>query len=153
MKMSQYLGILIVTCAFLQEVMGSPPVSQEMVIEKTYDEWVRVTNARDIERWSSYITAGAYFAPPGIPALETESAILDYYRKSFTDPLFALDCKQIEVIIADSGDLAWARGTCKATFTDPKGKKGRGESKWSKIWLKQSDGSWKCRVNAWSMNQ
>jgi len=104
-----------------------------MIIKKTYDEWVRVTNAKDIERWSSYISVGAYFAPPGVPALETEAAILDYYRKSFADPAFALDCKQLKVIITDSGEMAWARGTSKATFTDSKGKKGSGESKWSKL--------------------
>lgn len=127
--------------------------SDEEAIEKTYDRWVVVTNAKDLEAWSSYITRDAYFAPPGSPPLETESAILDYYRRSFADPLFSLDCEQLEVNVADSGEIAWARGRCDARFTDASGSAGQGESKWMKIWQKQPDGSWKCRVNSWSMNE
>jgi len=119
-------------------------------IEETYNAWVRATNARDIEEWSTYLASNAYFVPPDAPSLSTEEAILDYYRRSFSDPEFFLDCKQLEVEIADSAEMAWARGTCEITFTSAEGDVGHGKSRWFKVWVKQSDGSWRCRINTWN---
>jgi len=119
-------------------------------IEETYNAWVRVTNTRDIEKWSTYLAANAYFVPPDAPSLATEEAILDYYRRSFSDLEFSLECRQLEVDIADSAEMAWARGTCEVTFTTSEGNLGRGKSRWFKVWIKQSDGSWKCRINTWN---
>ena len=119
-------------------------------IEETYNAWVRATNAKDIEKWSTYLASNAYFVPADAPSLATEDAILNYYRKSFSDPVFSLDCKQLEVDVVDSAEMAWARGTCEATFTTPEGNVGRGKSRWFKVWVKQSDGSWKCRINTWN---
>ena len=120
-------------------------------IEDTYDAWVRVTNAKDIEKWSTYLATNAYFVPPDAPSLDTEEAILDYYSKSFSDPGFSLECRQLDVEIADSAEMAWSRGTCEATFTTSEGNLGRGKSRWFKVWIKQSDGSWKCRINTWNI--
>ena len=119
------------------------------MIEQNYNAWVRVTNAKDLELWSSYLAPDAYFMPPDAPLLDTRDAILDYYRKAFADPHFSLDCQQLSVDVAQSGDMAWASGECKATFTNMDGQKASGTSRWFKVWLKQADGSWKCRVNTW----
>jgi ketosteroid isomerase-like protein len=119
-------------------------------IEETYNAWVRTVNAKDIEKWSSFLARNAYFTPPDSPSLTTEAAILNHYRELFSDPEFSLDCKQLEVEVADSAEMAWARGTCSATFTDSDGNVGHGKSRWFKVWVKQSDGSWKCRINTWN---
>jgi len=118
-------------------------------IEKTYNQWLRATNEKDLNEWSTFLAPDAYFSPPDSTPLTTEDAILSYYRDSFADPAFSLDCRQLEVHVAESGDMAWARGICKATFTDPEGNEANGVSRWFKVWVKQPDGSWKCRVNTW----
>lgn len=119
-------------------------------IKKTYNAWLQATNAKDIEKWSSFLAPAALFLPPGVPPLETEDAILDYYRDLFADLNFDLDCELLAVDVARAGDMAWARGVCRATFTDSEGHKANGKSRWFKIWLKQPDGSWKCRLNTWN---
>jgi ketosteroid isomerase-like protein len=124
--------------------------SDKALIEETYNAWVRATNAKDIKAWSSFLAPSAVFVPPGAPLLQTEGAILNFYEEAFADPEFSLDCQQLNVDIAKSADMAWARGICKATFTDLNGRKANGISRWFKIWLKQSDGSWKCRLNTWN---
>ena len=118
-------------------------------IEETYDSWEQATNAKDIDLWSSYLAPSVLFVPPGVQPLETREEVIDYYRTSFADPNFALDCQQLAVDVAQSGEMAWANGTCRATFTDSNGRKANGTSRWFKIWLKQPDGSWKCAVNTW----
>ena len=93
------------------------------------------------------------FQPPGSPLLETREAIFDYYQLAFADPNFALDCQQLAVEVANSGEMAWARGVCRATFTDSNGQLANGTSKWFKVWLKQADGLWKCKLNTWHNDQ
>ncbi len=134
----------------LSQVSATASDADESIIEKTYNAWVRVANAKNIEWWSSYLAPEALFLPPGVHPLETEEAILDYYRVSFADPHFALDCQQLAVEVANSGEMAWARGVCRATFTNADGQKANGINRWLKVWLKQDDGSWKCRVNTWN---
>lgn len=127
--------------------------SDASIIEQTYNDWVRVTNAKDIELWSSYLAPEAVFQPPGSPLLETRDAIIGYYQLAFADPNFALDCQQLAVEVANSGEMAWARGVCRATFTDSDGQLANGTSKWFKVWLKQADGLWKCKLNTWHNDQ
>jgi len=125
--------------------------SDEALIEETYDAWALVTNARDIESWMSYLAPDAVFTPPGSPVLQTDEAIRESYETAFADPAFSLDCEQLSVEVAESGDMAWARGVCDFTVTDPTGKTAHGTSRWFKVWLRQPDGSWKCKVNTWNV--
>ena len=123
------------------------------LIEDTYDEWVRVTNTKDIDRWWTFVAPGAVFTPPGEPVLQTEEAIREFYERSFADPIFSLDCRQQSVEMADSGNMAWSRGSCNATFTNSNGQEATVKSRWFKVWLKQADGSWKCKVNTWNVGE
>ena len=123
--------------------------SDALAIGRTYVAWVEATNDKDIDRWSSFLAEAPYFFPADSPPLTSTEAILAYYAKSFADPYFSLDCEQLDVHVSLSGDMAWSRGACKATFSLPDGSKGRGSSQWLKVWTKYPDGSWRCRINSW----
>jgi len=125
------------------------PESDEAIIEKTYQAWTEATNAKDIKLWATFLAPNPMFMPADAPPLDTREAILDYYRASFADPNFSLDCQQLSVEVAESKDMAWATGICRATFSDARGDTAAGASQWLKIWLKQDDDLWKCRVNVW----
>jgi len=123
--------------------------SDAQEIERTYTAWVEATNEKDIEKWSLFLAKDPYFSPAGAPPLTSREAVLAYYEKSFSDPEFSLDCEQLEVHVSQSGDMAWSRGVCEATFTGPDGNKQSGSSRWLKVWAKYDDGSWKGRINSW----
>ena len=127
--------------------------SDLQAIERTYSAWVVATNDKDIIRWSSFLAQDPYFSPADSPPLTNREAILAYYEKAFADPNFSLDCEQLEVHVAEAGDMAWSRGACKATFTLPDGSKGHGSSQWFKVWMKRPDRSWKCRINSWKTDE
>jgi ketosteroid isomerase-like protein len=122
------------------------------LIDSAYDDWVETVNAKDIDRWSTYLAPGAIFFPADGPALDSEQAIVAFYAKSFEDPNFSLDCKQDSIEVFDASDLAWSRGTCVATFSLPDGSIGKGSSKWVKLWVRLDNGEWKCRLNTWNNN-
>lgn len=123
--------------------------SDELAIRKTYNAWVEATNRKDIEEWSTFLATSPYFFPADSPPLADTEAVIDYYARSFSDPWFSLDCEQKHVDVVGSGNMAWSRGSCSATFTGADGEKASGTSRWFKVWIKQSDGSWRCRVNSW----
>lgn len=146
-------GLILAGTTLFGQCIAVAGTTDESIIESTYDAWVIATNAKDINLWSSYLAPNAVFIPPGVPSLETREAILDYYRNAFADPNFALDCQQFSVDVAQSRDMAWARGRCQASFTGPSGLQAHGTSRWFKVWLKQPDGSWKCGVNIWNLQE
>ena len=134
--------------------VGAGPVanaaeSEERAIHETYRAWVAVTNEKDIVKWSAFLAQDPYFYPAESSPLTSTGAVIDYYEKSFADPWFSLDCEQEHVEIPESGEMAWSYGTCHATFSGPDGKKASGTSRWFKVWIRQADGSWRCRVNTW----
>ena len=148
--MNKAISNLIAMAIILPIQASAVDSTEEQEIEMTYIEWLKATNAKDIEQWSMFLASNPFFLPPGSPPLRTKEAVLDYYRASFADPNFSLDCRQQSADIADSGGMAWAEGVCHATFSDADGRKASGDSRWLKVWIKQSDGSWKCRVNTWN---
>jgi ketosteroid isomerase-like protein len=119
-------------------------------IHDTYVEWVASTNAKDIDKWSTFVAPGAVFLPPDSPPLESHETIVAYYTELFRDPNFSLSCSQSHVEVANSGDMAWSRGKCKATFSLPDGTVGHGSSKWAKVWVRLENQKWKCRLNTWN---
>ena len=121
-------------------------------INNAYNEWVKSVDAKDIEWWSSFLAPNAVFLPPDGPPLETIDAIKSRYEGLFQDPNFGLECMQIFVDVAESRDIAWSRGTCNAAFSTPDGNVGRASSKWTKVWVRLDNGSWKCRLNTWNDN-
>lgn len=146
-----YIFVLLIAigCMFPTALWGDANDDAE-AIRDTYLEWVASTNARDIDRWATFVAPGAVFLPPGTAPLESKESITAFYAELFDDPNFSLACSQRHVEIADSGELAWSRGICAATFSLPDGTVGQGSSKWVKVWVLSEDGQWKCRLNTWN---
>ena len=143
-------GLCLVTVV----VTGSIAIaadSEEQAIHDTYNAWVEASNEKDIEKWSTFLAENPYFSPSNAPPLTTTEAVIDYYQNSFSDPHFSLDCEQQFVEISVTGEMAWSRGVCNFTFSDPDGQVGSGTSRWFKVWMKQSDGSWRGKVNTWKL--
>lgn len=150
--MRQFTIILGVTCLAFACVACSNVLASEtdeQAIHKTYKSWVKATNEKNIEEWSTFLAPSPYFHPADSPPLTNTEEVINYYARSFADPRFSLDCMQEYVDVSELGEMAWSRGRCKATFTGADGDEASGTSRWLKVWIKQSDGSWRCRVNAW----
>jgi len=146
--MTRALLVLVIAFFPLNVAVAGP--SDGQVIEDTYNAWVAVTNTKDIESWASYLAPGARFLPPDSGALTTNEEIRQYYVNTFADPNFTIACQQLTVEVAPSGDMAWATGTCKVTFSGADGEVAGAASKWAKVWAKQPAGIWKCKLNIWN---
>ena len=146
---SSRLAGICLTVALVTVSISNAADSEEQAIHEAYDAWVEAANEKDIKKWSTFLAEDPYFVPADSPPLASTEEIIDYYKRSFSDKWFSLNCEQQKVEVSESGEMAWARGICNATFTDPDGRKASGTSRWFKVWIKHSDGSWRARVNTW----
>ena len=121
-------------------------------IDNAYRHWVDATNAKDLNRWATFLAPDPLFLPPDQPALRGDLAIREFYERLFADHRFSLNCRQDQVEVAEAQDMAWSTGSCEATLTGPDGDAARGSSKWAKVWVKLPNGDWKCTLNSWSLN-
>jgi len=135
--------------AFIDESY-SQKISDEQIIKKTYQDWVKTANQKDIDQWSTFLAPGAIFLPPDQPGLKGNKAIREFYSALFQDERFSLSCKQDTVEILTSGDYAWSMGYCEATFSDANGSAAHAKTKWVKLWMHLPDGDWKCKISSWS---
>ena len=144
-----YLGVACLAFALIACLKTFAAQTDEQSVQETYRAWVEATNEKDIEKWSAFLATSPYFHPADSSPLANTEDVISYYARSFADPRFSLDCKQEYVDVSESGKMAWSRGKCRATFTDADGKEASGHSRWLKVWIKQPDGTWRCRVNTW----
>ncbi|MEJ2237937.1 MAG: nuclear transport factor 2 family protein [Gemmatimonadales bacterium] len=121
-------------------------------IDTAYRDWVDATNAKDLNRWVTFLAPEPLFLPPDHPALRGQQPIRAFYARLFADSRFSLDCRQEQTEVAEAQDMAWSTGSCEATFTGPDGKAARGSSKWAKVWIRLPNGEWRCALNSWSSN-
>lgn len=145
------LGVLLAAPVTTGRIVAQQE-SHGQAIREAYQAWVNAANAKDLERWASFLAPNPLFLPPNHPALRGAQAIRDFYSQSFGDANFSLTCAQEQVAVAKSEDMAWSTGSCEATFTGPDGSLARKSSKWAKVWIRMSDGKWKCRLSSWSLN-
>ena len=144
-------SIILTLSALLYLSVGSPSQASDerTLLNQTYMSWVEATRQHDIDAWMTYLAPEVLFIPPDQGALDHHLTIKNYYLDLFADPNFALNCQQLIVKLSKSRNMAWTSGSCNASYSDANGEIVTGKSIWSKVWLKQPDGSWKCRFNTW----
>jgi uncharacterized protein (TIGR02246 family) len=113
-------------------------------------EWSAAAQGRDIERIVSYWADDAVLFPPGSSRLEGKPAIRAYVAKSFQAPGFGISWKTTDVVVSRSGDLAYATGTNRVSFTGPDGQPVTVEGKAVTVWRREKDGAWKCVIDIWN---
>jgi uncharacterized protein (TIGR02246 family) len=108
-----------------------------------HSELVAAFASRDAARVAGLYAEDALFFTPGRPAVRGRSAILDLMKADFEDPGFSLELHEQRTSVSSSGDLAYARGTFRASFTGPGSREVRSVGgNYLQIFRKARDGRW-----------
>jgi uncharacterized protein (TIGR02246 family) len=113
-------------------------------------EWSEAAQGRNIDRIVSYWADDATVLPPGSPPVVGKAAIREFVAKSFQTPGFRISWKTNDVVVAASGDFAYATGTNRVSFTGPDGTPVTVDGKAVTVWRREKDGSWKCVIDIWN---
>ena len=96
MAIGAILGISLLLPFAAEQALAQQEVHRE-AIDNAYRHWVDVTNAKDLDRWATFLAPDPLFLPPNHPALRGEQAIRDFCARSFADDRFSLNCRQERV--------------------------------------------------------
>lgn len=108
------------------------------------DEMLEAFKARDAERIADFYADDAVFFTPGRPPVEGRDAVAKVMAEDVKDAGFSLDLNNQKVQVAASGDMAYARGTFRVSFTNPSTQQVESlTGNFVQVLRKEDDGSWK----------
>lgn len=120
-------------------------------VNNIWKEYSASLSAGDIERWLALWTEDGIQMPPNEPAIVGRDRIRARNRAVLDQFTFDMTITNEEVGVAR--DLAFARGTYKATLSPKRGGDAVPiDGKYMSILARQSDGSWKIRRDIFNSN-
>jgi uncharacterized protein (TIGR02246 family) len=106
-------------------------------------ELIAAFKARDPALIARLYADDATFVTPGRKPIAGRNAVAEVVAEDLKDPGFSLNLLGQATGLAASGDLAYARGTFEASFTDPQTKQVQSVGgTYLQIFRKREDGSW-----------
>ena len=112
--------------------------------------WAAAARDRDLDRCLSYMADDATMLPPGGGPVVGQAAIRDYVASAFATPGFSVHWEPQEVVMAESGDLAYTLGRSVYTIPTADGTLRTVHAKGVAIWRKDPDARWRCIVDIWN---
>ncbi|MFO0827309.1 MAG: DUF4440 domain-containing protein [Phycisphaerales bacterium] len=117
---------------------------------KLDDDWSKAAATRDAAKVASFYADDAFAYPPNEPLASGRAAAQKVWAAYFAEPTFTISWKTTHAEVAKSGELGYTIGTYDDSFKGPDGKPVREKGKYSCIWKKQKDGSWKAIHDMWN---
>jgi len=154
-RLGRYLAsvFILVLGTFALAVAASPqqPDSGQTdaaAIHARIESWLAAAQAKDAEEFASVYADDAVLMLEGAPDLTGREAIRAGIGGMMQDPNFSLWFEAAQVVVAQSGDLAYETGTYGLSVSDPEGNAVSQHGHYVVVWRKQSDGSWKVAIDA-----
>jgi uncharacterized protein (TIGR02246 family) len=122
----------------------------ESAIRATDAQWLATVKTRDAEKSASFWSDDASIFPPNAAPVIGKQAIRSYVAGAFASPGFSIDWKTDKVVVAASGEMAYATGTDVFTFKTPDNQLHSEHTNGVVVWKKQADGSWKAAIDIWN---
>jgi len=142
------LNAIYVTMLVLAANGCAKPVDLEAeaaaIRQLTDVEWLEAGRERDLDRWMSFYTDATVFFPPGGPPVMGKEAMQKFISEFLGNAGNSATWETTTVEVSRSGDMAYSYGPQQTTVIDGQGNPVTHNQKWSIVWEKQPDGSWKC---------
>jgi len=127
-----------------QKAQAADAGSVKAAIQTDEKKWNEQFKAKDTEALIAHYADDAYFADAGLEPADGSTAIRKVYAEAATDKNFSISFASDKIDVADSGDLAYARGHFTENYTDPKTSSVMTTTgSYITVYKKQQDGSWK----------
>lgn len=121
--------------------------SDEAAIRQADAAWSKTAEAKDVEAHNAYFLEDGVVMASNEPIVSGKEAIRNLAAEMFAMPGFSIKWQATKVDVARSGDIGYSLGTYVMTFNDPAGMLLTDQGKYTTIWKKGADGSWKVAVD------
>ena len=138
------LALLLPACTQQQP---DTRAADEAAIRAVDVAFSKAVEAKQLDAAVAFYADDAVVMFVNAPMLTTKDAIRKAFEEFFAMPGIAMKWQVTKVDAAGSGDLGYTVGTYEMTMNDSKGKPITDHGKYTTVWKKQSDGSWKAVVD------
>jgi steroid delta-isomerase-like uncharacterized protein len=111
--------------------------------------WARAAETKDLEAYVSFYDSDALVLMPDIPPAAGRDA-RSLLAPVFASPTYQVTWKLSRVEVARSGELGYTSGRYEQTFTGTDGARMREQGKYTSVWRRQGDGTWKSAVDTFN---
>jgi ketosteroid isomerase-like protein len=153
-----FLAFLAVTSLFvcrpsLSARSAVDLAAAEAAVRKTDADWAAAASTASVEAWMAFYAADAIVLLPDDQLASGKELLRHTVSRLLAQPHFSVAWRPIKVEVARSGDLAFLIGAYELRFGDSRGAPVSDRGRRLEIWRKQADGTWKCIVDAWNLDQ
>ena len=142
---------ITIACAEQTAQKPAPPPdtrkADEAAIRAASADWSKASQAKDLDKATSYYTDDAVFFVNNGAMVKGKDAIKMAWKPMLAAPGPGLTFETTYVEVARSGDMAYEYGTYDLKTEAKKGKVADEKGKYVVVWKKQPSGSWKAAID------
>ena len=138
---------MVVILSACDLLMPNPGASVQDALEHAADQFVDAFNRGDAIGVAALYAVDAKILPPGSDVIAGRDAIEAFWTAGLTSGPATLFLEELEMDY--NGDLAYKVGRYRLTS----GGNVLEAGKYTEVWKKQADGSWKIAVDIWNIDQ
>ena len=136
----------LVTVSFESFAQEIPATTDSLSLIRADLEFARISAQQGLEGWLSFFADDAAIFPARKQVIVGLPAIRKYYAESGFSPA-GLTWKPAKAEASPDGQLGYTYGYWQLEETDSAGKKTNYNGKYTTVWKKQADGSWKLALD------
>lgn len=146
------LTSLLVGAPSLPAGVAIDPLAVEASVRKADADWAAAASSHSVDAWMSFYAADAIVLLPDDQLASGRELVRQTVTRLLERPHLSVASRPIDVQVARSGDVASLVGAYELRF-DLHGSSTSSRGRRLEIWRKQADGTWKCIVDGWTLDQ
>jgi ketosteroid isomerase-like protein len=124
----------------------------EAAVRKADADWAAAARTASIDAWMAFYAADAVVLLPNDQLASGGELLRHTVTRLLALPHLSVGWRPIKLEVARSGDLALLIGAYELRFGDSGGASVSDRGRRLEIWSKQADGTWKCIVDTWNLD-
>ncbi len=132
--------------------LAGDPLAAEAEVRKADADWTAAASTHSVDAWMSFYAADAVVSLPQDQLASGKEAVREAVIRFLTPPHLSMASRPIDVQIDRSAKSASLIESYELRL-DSQGTSASSRGRRLEIWRKQADGSWKCVVDTWNLDE
>jgi ketosteroid isomerase-like protein len=129
------------------------PAAVEAAVRKADADWAAAASTASVDAWIRFYAADAVVLLPNDRLASGKELLRLTVTRLLAQPHLSVTWRPIKVEVARSGDIALLTEAYEIRFADSRGAPVSDRGRRLEIWKKQADGTWKCIVDTWNLDE
>jgi len=125
----------------------------EATVRKADADWAAAARTAGVDAWMAFYAADAVVLLPKDQLASGKEGLRQSVSRLLAMPRFSVAWSPIKVEVARSGEQALLIDAYELHFGDSRGVPVTDRGRRLEVWRKQADGTWKCMVDTWNLDE